>query len=885
MMKIITRERVILLIILSVFAILIWIFVALASAVGFFAALAIYLLTIFALIRIIIQGLVFPGSIWLFRRSVETHFSQEMASQVLRKVKDLKLSIEILLEKTNESDKVKFLMRAFDATQEARSMLTSIIYTYTKQKTYNTLTPRQDTLLSQLEGLKDSLENTKVRVETEETNLWDWLDSSYFEDSEWPNTHFDTKNNHKAAKIVEHCKSIESQLSVICNPTNCLQRLKRLLTDTTFGTVDFMRVELENRFGGERVWIDTQDGKKVDGMFIPAAYPPDVQESPNTVPTIIFCNPNAGYYEYMYFQNEWLDYYLNNGINTFIWNYRGYGRSEGYPSPVLLKQDAESIVEYLKTTRQLEKIGAHGESMGGAVATHIANKHQLDFLFADRTFADLSDVAKYTVGSFAKKGLKWLTCWIMESTNDYLEAPSYKVLGCDPADAVINDLASLKSGIAKYLVEEIKREAEFGGGESCITPRDTLQNLNITENDSRDLIAHPATIPRAQSIENYYHILSKGDTIVFYKSLQALTQYIIDLVKKGGIPSEKEPKKKSSSFNLDSSRTLESPKHQKSNSANTSLNFSSIGQKNMSLDEIELSEVSPSKNKYALLDAKNISAEENEVLNEVLLRVYAIFDSIDAGGKTLNQVFEAPKRIRLEQLKTFLINLDIWGSYLPFSVLSSWDSQTTRANTLVQINVCRREIRKLICENTDYKSALFMDVIKHLKVVENYLTTIGDAFNQRKDLVDDITHIGSSNMKMLPLSEEEVKKFEAKNPMRSNSENMGDVIVETNESEYSNDSARKTQTEMVDERDASDQLKIEIPENDSSLLANDTVMSIDKNYLYPEAGNGETGGHPASRIGYLIPLMCGHNGTYNSTEKAIYEDHLSRAGFLQGPQC
>ena len=50
----------------------------------------------------------------------------------------------------------------------------------------------------------------------------------------------------------------------------------------------------------------------------------DIKEEPATV---IFCNPNACFYEYLAYQTEWVDYYHSLGVNLVIWNYRGYGRS------------------------------------------------------------------------------------------------------------------------------------------------------------------------------------------------------------------------------------------------------------------------------------------------------------------------------------------------------------------------------------------------------------------------------------------------------------------------------------------------------------------------------------------------------------------------------
>lgn len=65
-------------------------------------------------------------------------------------------------------------------------------------------------------------------------------------------------------------------------------------------------------------------------------------------PTVIYANPNACYYESIYYRSEWLDFYINNGINLFVYNYRGYARSEGQPDPDTMLTDGDSIVEYLR---------------------------------------------------------------------------------------------------------------------------------------------------------------------------------------------------------------------------------------------------------------------------------------------------------------------------------------------------------------------------------------------------------------------------------------------------------------------------------------------------------------------------------------------------------
>jgi len=39
---------------------------------------------------------------------------------------------------------------------------------------------------------------------------------------------------------------------------------------------------------------------------------------PGDEPTIIYCNPNGGMYEFSLYQTDWIEFYLNQGINLFL---------------------------------------------------------------------------------------------------------------------------------------------------------------------------------------------------------------------------------------------------------------------------------------------------------------------------------------------------------------------------------------------------------------------------------------------------------------------------------------------------------------------------------------------------------------------------------------
>src|SRR5574343_1606113 len=108
---------------------------------------------------------------------------------------------------------------------------------------------------------------------------------------------------------------------------------------------------------------------------------------------MIYCNPNAGFYEFAFHRSEWFEFYYELGINIVIWNYSGYGRSPGPASLKKIFKAGEEIFEFLRTKKQIKTIGIHGESLGGAVACYLAWKCSPDFLFADRTFSSLCETA------------------------------------------------------------------------------------------------------------------------------------------------------------------------------------------------------------------------------------------------------------------------------------------------------------------------------------------------------------------------------------------------------------------------------------------------------------------------------------------------------------
>ena len=130
--------------------------------------------------------------------------------------------------------------------------------------------------------------------------------------------------------------------------------------------------------------FESSDGTRLHGYFLPK------EDSKNT---ILFCHGNAENVAMLAPEMHQLRERMNASVMVF--DYRGYGRSEGKPSEYGVLQDAEAASIWLSDrTDQDEKDWiVVGRSLGGGVAVHLAGKIEARGLVLDRTFSSAVDVA------------------------------------------------------------------------------------------------------------------------------------------------------------------------------------------------------------------------------------------------------------------------------------------------------------------------------------------------------------------------------------------------------------------------------------------------------------------------------------------------------------
>jgi uncharacterized protein len=117
-------------------------------------------------------------------------------------------------------------------------------------------------------------------------------------------------------------------------------------------------------------FIPVEDNVSVHARF----YPSDVN-----APTILFFHGNG---EIVGDYADMAPLYTNMGINFFPADYRGYGRSTGFPTVTAMMEDAHKIFSFVKDTLK-EKgytgpVIIMGRSLGSAPALELASHYQDD---------------------------------------------------------------------------------------------------------------------------------------------------------------------------------------------------------------------------------------------------------------------------------------------------------------------------------------------------------------------------------------------------------------------------------------------------------------------------------------------------------------------------
>lgn len=150
------------------------------------------------------------------------------------------------------------------------------------------------------------------------------------------------------------------------------------------------------------VYFQTTDGLRLHGWFLPSQTP--------AKGTLLFLHGNAENVSTHIGSVWWLPRY---GYNVFLFDYRGYGHSEGTPTLPGVHEDMESALRTVLRMEEVDKqrLIVFGQSLGGAIAvTGLA-----DSAYRDQVRALVIESAPSSFRTVAREALdKWWITWLFQ---------------------------------------------------------------------------------------------------------------------------------------------------------------------------------------------------------------------------------------------------------------------------------------------------------------------------------------------------------------------------------------------------------------------------------------------------------------------------------------
>ncbi len=139
----------------------------------------------------------------------------------------------------------------------------------------------------------------------------------------------------------------------------------------------------------EDVYINVTAKERIHGWYFRA----DIPDSDKKGPVALFCHGNAGNISH---RLETAELILNLGASILLFDYRGYGKSDGSPSEENVYADAEACYQWLLDHKGVDpdQIILFGRSMGGAVTIELARRVKCGGLVIESSFTSATEMGK-----------------------------------------------------------------------------------------------------------------------------------------------------------------------------------------------------------------------------------------------------------------------------------------------------------------------------------------------------------------------------------------------------------------------------------------------------------------------------------------------------------
>ena len=132
-------------------------------------------------------------------------------------------------------------------------------------------------------------------------------------------------------------------------------------------------------------FLTAPDGVRLSTWFFPAD-----EDSPRRDSVLLICHGNAGNISH---RVQLCRVLLRTGASVMVFDYRGYGRSEGTASEEGTYLDAQAAYHWLRQQGYAPKnILLYGESLGGGIASELALREPVGGMVLHSTFTNIAEL-------------------------------------------------------------------------------------------------------------------------------------------------------------------------------------------------------------------------------------------------------------------------------------------------------------------------------------------------------------------------------------------------------------------------------------------------------------------------------------------------------------
>jgi hypothetical protein len=137
------------------------------------------------------------------------------------------------------------------------------------------------------------------------------------------------------------------------------------------------------------------ENEKFHGWFIQGNYKTSITQNK----CILFFHGNAGNIS---FRMSYIEKFYEIGFSLLFFDYPGFGNSTGIPNENICIKCADQFYKYLIDEKKFSSSNVifYGESIGGSIASSLANVYNIKYLIVQSTFTDVKEIIKNIISFY-----------------------------------------------------------------------------------------------------------------------------------------------------------------------------------------------------------------------------------------------------------------------------------------------------------------------------------------------------------------------------------------------------------------------------------------------------------------------------------------------------